>query len=62
VRCRYQWLGAGGGVVAGKLAAAGKAVVVLEMGSYYNEADFLHLEGAGFQGLYLGKGTLTAKD
>lgn len=54
--------GAGGGVVAGELAAAGKAVIVLEMGSYYNEADFQHYEGAGFQKLYLGGGTLTTKD
>lgn len=42
--------GAGGGVVAGELAAAGKAVVVLEMGSYYNEADFLQLEEQAFSG------------
>ncbi len=54
--------GAGGGVVAGELAAAGKAVIVLEMGGYYNEADFLHYEGAGYQRLYLGGGALTTKD
>ncbi len=54
--------GAGGGVVAGELAAAGKAVIVLEMGGYYNESDFVHLESAGYQKLYLGGGTLTTKD
>jgi len=54
--------GAGGGVVAGELAAAGKAVIVLEMGGYYNEADFVHYEGAGYQKLYLGGGALTTRD
>ncbi|HKC39169.1 MAG TPA: FAD-binding protein, partial [Gemmatimonadales bacterium] len=32
--------GAGGGVVAAELAAAGKDVIVLEKGGYRNEADF----------------------
>src|SRR5690348_7083639 len=36
--------GAGGGVIAGKLAAAGLKVLVLEMGGYFNEADFNQLE------------------
>ncbi|HEY7349147.1 MAG TPA: GMC family oxidoreductase N-terminal domain-containing protein [Ktedonobacterales bacterium] len=54
--------GAGGGVVAGELAAAGKAVIVLEMGGYYNESDFIHYEGAGYQKLYLGGGALTTRD
>ncbi|HEU5370732.1 MAG TPA: GMC family oxidoreductase N-terminal domain-containing protein, partial [Ktedonobacterales bacterium] len=54
--------GAGGGVVAGELAAAGKAVIVLEMGGYFNESDFVHLEGSGYQKLYLGGGALTTKD
>jgi choline dehydrogenase-like flavoprotein len=54
--------GAGGGVAAGELAAAGKAVMVLEMGGYYNEADFVQYEGAGYQKLYLGGGALTTKD
>src|SRR5260370_5907524 len=38
--------GAGGGVVAGELAAAGKAVIVLEEGGCYNEGDFNQPETA----------------
>jgi choline dehydrogenase-like flavoprotein len=48
--------GAGGGVIAGKLAAAGKDVVVLEMGGYFNEADFNQLEMWAYQNLYRGGG------
>ncbi len=44
--------GAGGGVIAGKLASAGLDVVVLEMGGYYNESDYNQLELWGFQNLY----------
>ena len=44
--------GAGGGVIAAKLAAAGLSVVVLEMGGYYNEADFNQLELWAWQNLY----------
>ena len=36
--------GSGGGVVAGVLATAGRDVVVLEAGGYFNEADFNQLE------------------
>src|SRR6202162_2831566 len=36
--------GAGGGVAAAELSAAGKDVIVLEEGGYYNEADFNQLE------------------
>jgi choline dehydrogenase-like flavoprotein len=54
--------GAGGGVVAGELAAAGKAVIVLEMGGYANESDFIHYEATGYQKLYLGGGALTTRD
>lgn len=36
--------GAGGGTIAGTLAQAGKDVVILEAGGYYNEADFNQLE------------------
>jgi choline dehydrogenase-like flavoprotein len=44
--------GAGGGVIAGKLAAAGLKVVVLEAGGYFNEADFNQSELWAFQNLY----------
>lgn len=44
--------GAGGGVIAGKLAAAGLDVVVLEMGGYFNESDYNQLETWAFQNMY----------
>src|SRR3954447_633297 len=44
--------GAGGGVIAGTLAKQGQKVVVLEMGNYYNEADFTQLELPGYQTMY----------
>ena len=44
--------GAGGGVVAAKLARAGLRVVVLEAGGYFNEADFNQVELWGHQNLY----------
>ena len=50
--------GAGGGVIAGALAQAGKRVCVLELGGYYNEADFNQLEVWGFQNLYLRGGPI----
>ncbi|MFC5847373.1 GMC family oxidoreductase N-terminal domain-containing protein [Deinococcus petrolearius] len=44
--------GSGGGVVAASLAQAGKRVVVLEAGGYFNEADFHGLELNAYQTLY----------
>ncbi len=44
--------GAGGSVVAAKLAGAGLRVVVLEMGGYHTEADFNQLELWAWQNLY----------
>lgn len=44
--------GAGGGLIAGRLAGAGLKVVVLEAGRYLNEADFHQLELLAFQSLY----------
>jgi choline dehydrogenase-like flavoprotein len=41
--------GAGGGLVAGRLAKAGLKVVVLEAGRYTNEADFNQLEIPAYQ-------------
>jgi choline dehydrogenase-like flavoprotein len=44
--------GAGGGVIAAKLAEAGASVVVLEAGGYYNESDFTQLELPAYQQMY----------
>ena len=51
--------GAGGGVIAGELARAGKSVVLLEKGAYLNEADFTQREDDGMRRLY-DAGGLTA--
>ncbi len=48
--------GAGGGVVACELAAAGKSVVVLEAGEYNDDADFDGLELSAYQRMYLNGG------
>jgi long-chain-alcohol oxidase len=54
--------GAGGGVVAGELAAAGKDVIVLEQGGYYNEADFNQLELSMMRKLYYQGGFAATSD
>jgi choline dehydrogenase-like flavoprotein len=54
--------GAGGGVVAAELAAAGKDVVVLEKGGYYSESDFSGSEADMTPKLYLRRGTLATHD
>jgi choline dehydrogenase-like flavoprotein len=54
--------GAGGGVAAAVLAAAGKDVVVFEKGSYYDDADFDGAELAGFQRLYAEGGFAGTED
>jgi choline dehydrogenase-like flavoprotein len=54
--------GAGGSVIAAKLAAAGKQVLVLEMGQYRNEQDFKQLEIVGYQELYYGAGLASSED
>ena len=54
--------GAGGGTAAGVLAAAGKDVVVLEAGSYYDDADFDGSELNGFQRLYAEAGFAATAD
>ena len=48
--------GAGGGVIAGELAAAGKSVVVLEAGEYHDDADFDGLELSAYQRMFLNGG------
>jgi choline dehydrogenase-like flavoprotein len=53
--------GAGGGVIAGRLAQAGHDVVVLEAGGYFDESDFNQLELWAYQNLYWrGGATMTA--
>jgi choline dehydrogenase-like flavoprotein len=54
--------GAGGGVVADELAAAGRDVVVIEKGGYFNEADFTQREVDAFQKMYLDGGLAATKD
>ena len=54
--------GAGGGVIAGTLAQAGKSVVVLEQGGYFNEADFNQLELWALQNLYRAGGPTATED
>ncbi|MBS1866875.1 MAG: gluconate 2-dehydrogenase subunit 3 family protein, partial [Acidobacteria bacterium] len=54
--------GAGGGVAAAVLAAAGKDVVVLEAGNYYDDADFDGAELGGFQRLYSEGGFAATED
>ncbi len=54
--------GAGGGVIAAKLAAAGLDVVVLEMGGYFNEADFNQYELWAWQNLYWRGGPTPSAD
>jgi choline dehydrogenase-like flavoprotein len=54
--------GAGGGVVAGELAMAGKSVIVLEKGGYNHEGNFTLQESQAMQELFLKKGALATKD
>ena len=54
--------GAGGGVVAGTLAAAGLKVVVLEAGGYFDESHFNQLELWAYQNLYYRGGPVPTAD
>ena len=54
--------GAGGGVVAGELAAAGHEVMVLEKGGYYAEKDFTGNEAEMSVKLFEKRGSLTTAD
>ena len=54
--------GAGGGVIAGELAQAGRSVVVLEAGDYHDDADFDGLELSAYQRMYLNGGPFPTVD
>ena len=54
--------GAGGGVVAGELTAAGHDVIVVEKGGYHAEGDFHGLERASSDALFEKHGALTTED
>jgi choline dehydrogenase-like flavoprotein len=54
--------GAGGGMMAAELAAAGKDVLVIEKGGYYNEADFSGIEAEMTPQLFLRRGALSTAD
>lgn len=54
--------GAGGGVAAARVAAAGKTVIVLEAGPADQAAEFDQREVIGMQRLYLNQGTTATRD
>ena len=54
--------GCGGGLAAGLLAQGGKSVIVVEAGSYRNESDFVQLELAAYQTLFLRGGFFLSGD
>ena len=54
--------GAGGGVVAAELAAAGKRVCVLEMGAYHDDADFDQLELSAYRRMFLNGGPFASAE
>jgi len=54
--------GAGGSVIAAKLAEAGHRVVVLETGSYRTANDFTQREADTYDRMFQGHGVLTTKD
>jgi choline dehydrogenase-like flavoprotein len=54
--------GAGGGVVAAELAAAGRSVLVLEAGPFVDEASMPRTEIEAFSRLYLNHGLLSTWD
>ena len=54
--------GAGGGVIAERMATAGRTVIVLEAGSGDQAPDFDQREVVGMQRLYLDKGTTGTRD
>lgn len=54
--------GSGGGVAAAALAEAGRRVIVVEGGSYFNESDFVQSELLAYQNLFLRGGFFPTAD
>lgn len=54
--------GAGGGVIAGELTQAGRDVIVIEKGGYYNEADFDGYEQTAMQDMFENAGVIANRD
>src|SRR5207247_1682417 len=54
--------GAGGSLIAARLAAAGHRVVVLETGAYRTADDFTQREAEAFDTMFQGHGLLTTRD
>ena len=54
--------GSGGGVAAAVLAQAGKRVIILEAGGYFNESDFVQVEMLAYQNLFLRGGFFPTAD
>jgi hypothetical protein len=54
--------GSGGGVAAAVLAQAGKRVITLEAGGYFNESDFVQLEPLAYRNLFLRGGFFPSAD
>ncbi|MGD0250072.1 MAG: GMC family oxidoreductase, partial [Thermoplasmata archaeon] len=54
--------GAGGGVIAARLAAAGRRVVVLESGAWIPGLAYPRTEREAFDRLYVGKGVVPTRD
>ncbi len=54
--------GCGGGVAAAVLAQAGKRVIILEAGGYFNESDFVQVELLAYRNLFLRGGFFPSAD
>ena len=54
--------GAGGSVIAAKLAESGRRVVVLEAGPYRTADDFTQREADAYETMFQGHGVLTSRD
>ena len=54
--------GCGGGIAAAALAQAGKRVIILEAGGYFNESDFVQVEMLAYRNLFLRGGFFPSAD